>query len=309
MEVIPMNPIVQVLHLKKHFPMKEGEMVYAVDGVSFDLRRGETLGLVGESGSGKSTVARCVLQLLRPTEGDVLFEGQNLVGLSEAGLKRFRRQMQIIFQDPYGSLTPRMKVMSLLREPLEVHGVGNAAQREERVVNLLRKVGLKPEHLTRYSHEFSGGQRQRISIARALILKPKVLVADEPVSALDVSIRAQILNLLVDLQKEFDLSYLFVSHDLSVIKYMCERIMVMYLGKIVEAAPKDTLFSSYQHPYTMALISAIPVPAVREKRHRLVLQGDVPSPSKPPSGCRFQTRCPYKSDLCDREEPLLKNIG
>ena len=304
-----MNPIVQVLHLKKHFPMKGGKMVYAVDGVSFDLRRGETLGLVGESGSGKSTVARCVLQLLRPTEGDVLFEGQNLVGLSEAGLKRFRRQMQIIFQDPYGSLTPRMKVMSLLREPLEVHGVGNAAQREEMVVNLLRKVGLKPEHLTRYPHEFSGGQRQRISIARALILKPKVLVADEPVSALDVSIRAQILNLLVDLQKEFDLSYLFVSHDLSVIKYMCERIMVMYLGKIVEAAPKDTLFSSYQHPYTMALISAIPVPAVREKRHRLVLQGDVPSPSKPPSGCRFQTRCPYKSDLCDREEPLLKKIG
>jgi len=304
-----MNPIVQVICLKKYFPMKAGKTVYAVDGVSFDLNKGETLGLVGESGSGKSTVARCMLQLLRPTGGDVLFEGQNLVGLSEARLKSFRRQMQIIFQDPYGSLTPRMKISSLLGEPLEVHGIESKEQRKERIATLLQKVGLKPEHMDRYPHEFSGGQRQRISIARALMLNPKVLIADEPVSALDVSVRAQILNLLVELQKEFDLSSLFVSHDLSVIKYMCERIMVMYLGRLVEMAPKQALFSNHQHPYTMALISAIPVPAVREKRQRVVLQGDMPSPSRPPSGCRFHTRCPSKIDGCDKEEPLLKNIG
>jgi oligopeptide transport system ATP-binding protein len=309
MGVVSMNPIVQVVCLKKHFPMRGGKTVYAVDGVSFDLNKRETLGLVGESGSGKSTVARCMVQLVPPTEGDILFNGQNLVGLSEARLKSFRRQMQIIFQDPYGSLTPRMRISSLLSEPLEVHGVGNKAQRKEMVVNILQKVGLKSEHMNRYPHEFSGGQRQRISIARALMLNPKVLIADEPVSALDVSIRAQILNLLVDLQKDFDLSYLFVSHDLSVIKYMCERIMVMYLGRIVEVAPKDILFSDYQHPYTTALISAIPVPAVREKRQRVVLQGDVPNPSKPPSGCKFHTRCQYKCDLCEKEEPLLKTIG
>lgn len=304
-----MNPIVQVVCLKKHFPMKGGKTVYAVDGVSFDLNPRETLGLVGESGSGKSTVARCMLQLLRPTDGDVLFEGQNLVGLSEARLKSFRGQMQIIFQDPYGSLTPRMRISALLSEPLEVHGVGNKLQRRERVATILQKVGLKSEHMNRYPHEFSGGQRQRISIARALVLNPKVLIADEPVSALDVSIRAQILNLLADLQKEFDLSSLFVSHDLGVIKYMCERIMVMYLGKIVEVAPKQSLFSNHRHPYTAALISAIPVPAVREKRQRVVLQGDMPSPSKPPSGCRFHTRCSSKIDRCEMEEPLLESVG
>jgi oligopeptide transport system ATP-binding protein len=303
------NPIVQVICLKKHFPVKGGKTVYAVDGVSFDLNKGETLGLVGESGSGKSTVARCMLQLVRPSEGDVLFEGQNLVGLSEARLKSFRGQMQIIFQDPYGSLTPRMRISALLSEPLEVHGVGNKTQRKEKAASLLERVGLKPEHLNRYPHEFSGGQRQRISIARALMVNPKVVIADEPVSALDVSIRAQILNLLVDLQKEFDLSYLLVSHDLSVIKYMCERIMVMYLGRIVEVAPKEALFSNHQHPYTMALISAIPVPAIREKRQRVVLQGDVPSPSKPPSGCKFHTRCPSEIDRCEKTEPLLKKIG
>lgn len=304
-----MNPIVQVVCLKKYFPMRGGKTVYAVDGVSFDLKKRETLGLVGESGSGKSTVARCMLQLLRPTQGDILFEGQNLVGLSEARLKNFRGQMQIIFQDPYGSLTPRMRISALLSEPLEVHKVGNKKQRREMVINLLQKVGLKPEHMNRYPHEFSGGQRQRISIARALMLNPKVLIADEPVSALDVSIRAQILNLLVDLQREYTLSYLFVSHDLSVIKYMCERVMVMYLGKIVEVAPKKELFSNHQHPYTMALVSAIPVPAVRENMQRVVLQGDVPSPSNPPSGCKFHTRCPSRMDLCEKLEPTLKKIG
>lgn len=306
---VSMNPIVQVVCLKKYFPMRGGKTVYAVDGVSFDLKKRETLGLVGESGSGKSTVARCMLQLLRPTQGDILFEGQNLVGLSEARLKNFRGQMQIIFQDPYGSLTPRMRISALLSEPLEVHKVGNKKQRREMVINLLQKVGLKPEHMNRYPHEFSGGQRQRISIARALMLNPKVLIADEPVSALDVSIRAQILNLLVDLQREYTLSYLFVSHDLSVIKYMCERVMVMYLGKIVEVAPKKELFSNHQHPYTMALVSAIPVPAVRENMQRVVLQGDVPSPSNPPSGCKFHTRCPSRMDLCEKLEPTLKKIG
>ncbi|MBW2618734.1 MAG: dipeptide ABC transporter ATP-binding protein [Deltaproteobacteria bacterium] len=311
------SPLLTVSNLKKHFHLKKdtlfgsGKTVYAVDGISLILYKGETLGLVGESGSGKTTAGRCILRLIEPTAGEVSFEGRDVIGLDKDELRDLRREMQIIFQDPYGSLTPRMRVFDLLTEPLSVHGVGNKDERQEMVASIMSKVGLKPEHMTRFPHEFSGGQRQRISIARAIILNPKLIVADEPVSALDVSIRAQVLNLMAVLQDEFDLSYLLIAHDLGVVKYMCDRIAVMYLGKVVELASRDELYSNYQHPYTEALLSAIPVPRVakKKKKERIVLKGDVPSPINPPSGCHFHTRCFRKMEICERVAPEFKDLG
>jgi oligopeptide transport system ATP-binding protein len=308
------TPLLTVSHLKKYFPIDGGlfsrsrRKVHAVDDVSFTLQSGETLGLVGESGSGKTTVGRSILRLIEPTAGDILFDGKNIVGLTGPELRELRRHMQIIFQDPYGSLTPRMRLINLLKEPLTVHGISPGKERE-RVAYIMEKVGLRPEHMDRYPHEFSGGQKQRISIARALVVNPKLLIADEPVSALDVSIRAQIVNLLVRLQQEFNLSYLLISHDLSVVKYMSDRIAVMYLGKIVEMAPRQVLYTHFKHPYTEALLSAIPLPLIGKKRERIILKGDVPSPIRPPQGCRFHPRCSYRMDQCENLEPVLKDAG
>jgi oligopeptide transport system ATP-binding protein len=306
--------LLTVSHLKKYFPIGGGIFskvegnVYAVDDVSFELKKGETLGLVGESGSGKTTTGRCILRLIEPTSGEILFEGRNITGLPYSEVRELRREMQIIFQDPYGSLTPRMRLFTLLKEPLRIHGINTGSERE-RVAYIMEKVGLRPEHMDRYPHEFSGGQRQRISIARALIINPKLLIADEPVSALDVSIRAQIINLLVRLQQEFNLSILLISHDLSMVKYMSNRIAVMYLGKIMEIAEHEGLYTNHQHPYTEALLSAIPVPVIRDKKERIILKGDVPSPIKPPPGCKFHPRCVYRMEQCERIEPELKDLG
>lgn len=310
-----LDRILTVSHLKKYFSIKgEGlfskrKTVYAVDDVSLKIDRGETLGLVGESGSGKTTIGRCILRLIEPTAGEIFFEGQNVIGVPHAKMRDLRRKMQIIFQDPYGSLTPRLRLLDLLSEPLEIHGVGTKSERRELVASMMQKVGLKPEHIHRYPHEFSGGQRQRISIARAIIVNPQLIIADEPVSALDVSIRAQVLNLMAELQREFNLSYLLIAHDLSVVKYMSDRIAVMYLGRIVELAPRNDLYGNHQHPYTKALLSAIPMPSIREKGERIILKGDVPSPIKPPRGCRFHPRCVYRMEECERIEPELKNLG
>jgi len=311
--------IIEVKNLKKYFPIKRGIIlskhvgdVKAVDDVSFYIRKGETLGLVGESGCGKSTVARTIIRLLEPTDGQIIFDGSDITKLSNKDLRKIRKDMQIIFQDPYSSLNPRMTVSEIIGEPLEVHGiVRNSQEKEKRVQELLELVGLAPYHATRYPHEFSGGQRQRIGIARALALNPKFIVADEPTSALDVSIRSQIINLMQDLQKEFKLTYLFISHDLAVIRHICDRIAVMYLGKIVEIANNDDLYNSPLHPYTQALLSAIPIPdpEVAEKRKKIVLTGDVPSSVNPPSGCRFHPRCPSVMDICSKEEPILKEIN
>ena len=310
------NKILSVSRLKKHFSLKGPGLlsptatVYAVDDISIDLFKRETLGLVGESGCGKTTVGRCILRLIDPTSGDIFFNGKNITQLHSAQLKKLRREMQIVFQDPYGCLTPRLKISSLLQEPLNIHGLGKTkSQRKDMVNEMLEKVGLHSKSMNKYAHEFSGGQRQRLSIARALIVQPKLIIADEPVSALDMSIQAEILNLLVDLQRQFQLSYLMISHDLSVVKYMCDRIAVMYLGKIVEMADKEKLFSNHQHPYTEALLSAIPVPAATKRRKRIILRGDVPSPIDPPSGCRFHPRCIYKKAICSRIEPELKALG
>jgi oligopeptide transport system ATP-binding protein len=307
--------LLEVKHLKKHFPIKGGVFsktigyVYAVDDISFTLNRGETLGLVGESGCGKSTTGRTILRLIEPTAGDISFEGQRITTLDKGDMRALRREMQIIFQDPYASLNPRMTVGSIIGEPLEIHKIAKGAEKEERVASLLEKVGLRAEDMRKYPHEFSGGQRQRIGIARALALNPKLIVCDEPVSALDVSIQAQVINLLDDLQKELGLSYLFIAHNLNVVEHISDRVAVMYLGKIVELASDTDLYSNPQHPYTEALLSAVPIPDPTVKKMRIILEGDVPSPINPPSGCHFHTRCPYKEKICEEVEPEFKDIG
>lgn len=301
--------LVEVKELKKHFPAARKQIVHAVDGVSFSIRRGETLGLVGESGCGKTTVGRLLLRLIEPTAGEISFDGQNLSEIRRKELRELRRRMQIIFQDPYSSLNPRMKVGEIIAEPLVVHDVGNKTERRERVAELLRVVGLDLDYANRYPHQFSGGQRQRISIARALALNPDFIVADEPVSALDVSVQAQVVNLLQDLQEQFGLTYLFISHGLAVVKHISSRVGVMYLGKLVELAEADEIYSNPLHPYTQALLAAIPVPDPdAEKRRVERLSGDVPTPLNPPPGCRFQTRCPHAMERCKMEEPQFAEI-
>jgi oligopeptide/dipeptide ABC transporter ATP-binding protein len=311
------EPLVQVRDLKMHFPIRSGLLIQrqvgavrAVDGVDFDVLRGETLGLVGESGCGKSTTARLITRLLTPTAGMISWEGRDIAGLSRKELKPLRREMQMIFQDPYSSLNPRKTVGTIIGEPFIIHDVeSDERKRKVRVQELMEQVGLNPEHYNRLPHQFSGGQRQRIGVARAIALKPKLIVADEPVSALDVSIQAQILNLLKDLQKDLGLTIIFIAHDLSVVRHTCDRVAVMYLGKIVELAHSDELYHHPRHPYTAALLSAVPVPDPRlaRNKNRQVLGGDVPSPSNPPSGCRFHTRCPkYVEGTCDVQEPVLE---
>ena len=307
--------LLEVRSLVKYFPVKGGILqrtqgwVKAVDGVSFSVRRGEALGLVGESGCGKTTVGRLLLKLVEPTSGQIFLEGQELAHMSERELKPFRREMQIIFQDPYSSLDPRTPIGDSIAEGLRAHGLGGARERFEQVLAMMKKVGLEDYHARRYPHEFSGGQRQRIGIARALILKPKFIVCDEPVSALDVSIQAQVLNLLRSLQKEFGLTYLFIAHNMSVVEHISDRVAVMYLGKIVEVAEREEMYRSPQHPYTQALMSAIPMPDPNLKRERIILKGDVPSPLNPPSGCRFHPRCPVAIDVCSKVEPPLLDLG
>ena len=311
--------LLEVRDLKMHFPITRGILIQrqvgsirAVDGLDFDLIRGETLGLVGESGCGKSTTGRAILQLHRPTAGSVRFEGVELTETSGPDLRQMRRRMQMIFQDPYASLNPRMTVGSIVGEPLDVHQLGNSkTDRQERVRELLEIVGLNPYFVNRYPHEFSGGQRQRIGVARALAVNPSFIVCDEPISALDVSIQAQVINLLEDLQRELQLTYLFIAHDLSVVRHISDRIAVMYLGKIVELAERTELYENPSHPYTEALLSAVPVPdpVVEAKRQRIILEGDVPNPASPPTGCNFSTRCPKAMDRCFQEEPEFRDVG
>jgi oligopeptide transport system ATP-binding protein len=310
--------LVQVRGLKMHFPITQGIVIQrqvgavkAVDGLNFDVFRGETLGLVGESGCGKTTTGRSVLQLYRPTAGSVQFRGEELTKLKGEKLRRMRRQMQMIFQDPYASLNPRMTVGDIIGEPLQVHDILKGQARRDRVQELLKTVGLNPYFVTRYPHEFSGGQRQRIGVARALAVQPEFIVCDEPISALDVSIQAQIINLLEDLQAKFNLTYLFIAHDLSVVRHISDRIAVMYLGKIAELTGRKELYDNPLHPYTRALLSAVPIPdpAVEEQRRRMVLEGDVPSPAHPPAGCNFHTRCPLAMEICSQQEPEFRDVG
>jgi oligopeptide transport system ATP-binding protein len=308
------TPFLSVTDLKKHFRVGrgllwgQGGVVRAVDGVSFTLRKGETLGLVGESGCGKSTTGRCILRLLEPTAGKVVFDGVSVFEAGREQMRQLRRQMQIIFQDPYSSLNPRMSVEQIVGEGMVIHRLAYGAERRERTADLLRKVGLSPDHMKRYPHEFSGGQRQRIGIARALAVSPSLIIADEPISALDVSIQAQVLNLLEDLQEEFGLTYLFIAHDLRVVEHISDRVAVMYLGQLVEVAESRELYRNPLHPYTQALLSAIPIPDPTVKRERTILKGDPPSPLNPPTGCRFHTRCPKRFEPCDRQEPVLREI-
>ncbi len=309
------TPLLEVRQLKKYFPVRGGlfskvsAWVKAVDDVSFAIKHRETFGLVGESGCGKTTVGRTILRLMEPTGGDVTFEGDNVFAMDSQTLRATRRRMQIVFQDPYSSLNPRMTVGSIVGEPLVVHKLAKGQARTDRVYQLLDRVGLRPDHAGRYPHEFSGGQRQRIGIARALALNPKFIVCDEAVSALDVSIQAQIINLLKDLQEDYHLAYLFITHDLNVVQYIADRVAVMYLGKLAEVAPSETLFSNPKHPYTQALLSANPLPDPTVQRERILLPGDVPTPLNPPSGCRFHTRCPQAMDHCKTIAPPLIHVG
>ncbi len=308
------NHLVEIRELRTYFPIRAGILqrvvanVKAVDGVSFDIQEGETLGLVGESGCGKTTIGRTILRLQEPTDGTVYFKGEDVFNASSRRLKQLRKDMQIVFQDPYSSLDPRMPVGESIAEGLQVHGISSPKERSEMVREILKKVGLNPYHARRYPHEFSGGQRQRIGIARALVLRPDFIVADEPVSALDVSIQSQVLNLLRDLQREFGLTYLFIAHNLSVVEHISDRVGVMYLGKLVELAPRREFFSNPLHPYSQALMSAIPIPDPTIKRERIILKGDVPSPINPPPGCRFHTRCPIAVDICKEVDPEFREV-
>jgi oligopeptide transport system ATP-binding protein len=312
------QPLLDVQNLVMHFPLTQGIIfqrkvgaVQAVDGVSFSVKKGETLGLVGESGCGKSTTGRAILQLYKPTDGNVIFNGQDLTQLDSTRMRRMRRHLQMIFQDPYASLNPRMTVGNIVSEPMQIHKLVPKSERTARVQELLQTVGLNPYFANRYPHEFSGGQRQRIGIARALAANPDFIVCDEPVSALDVSIQAQIVNLLEDLQEQFGLTYLFIAHDLSVVRHISDRVAVMYLGKIVEMADRNELYDNPLHPYTKALLSAVPIPdpVIERKRERIILTGDVPSPINPPSGCHFHTRCPYVMDVCKQVDPIFADQG
>ncbi|MGH9755645.1 MAG: ABC transporter ATP-binding protein [Blastocatellia bacterium] len=304
------QPLVEIKDLKKHFPAPHKQVVRAVDGVSFTINRGETLGLVGESGCGKTTVGRCILRLIEPTSGEIRFDGRDLLKMDRGEMRAIRRRMQIIFQDPYASLNPRMKVGSIIGEPLEIHHIGDRRERKDRVAELLRVVGLDPDYANRYPHQFSGGQRQRIGIARALALNPDFIVADEPVSALDVSVQAQVVNLMQDLQERFGLTYLFISHGLAVVKHISTRVGVMYMGKLVELAPAQEIYANPLHPYTQALLQAIPIPDPDAKRKAAQrLGGDVPNPMAPPAGCRFHTRCPQAIETCGAEEPELVEVS
>lgn len=309
------QPLLEIKELKKHYPVRKGLFgkqtgsVYAVDGVTFTIHEGETLGLVGESGCGKSTVGRTILRLIDPTAGEISWRGKRIDGLSRASMRSFRKEMQAVFQDPYSSLNPRMRAADIVSEPLRNFERLSKAEGRKRVAALFERVGLRSDQMIRFPHEFSGGQRQRLGIARALSVRPKLIMCDEPVSALDVSVQAQVINLLIDLQKEMQLSYLFVAHDLAVVRHISHRVAVMYLGRIVELADTRTLFENPQHPYTEALLSAVPIPDPTLKREQIVLSGDVPSPINRPSGCHFHTRCPYAQDRCKVEEPAIREIA
>ncbi len=313
--LVKSKTLIDVRDLKMHFPLTQGIIlqrtvgyVRAVDGISFSIERGQTLGLVGESGSGKTTIGRTIIRLYKPTSGQILFENEDLATMHGEPLRQVRRQVQMVFQDPYASLNPRFTIGALIAEPMQIYKTGSAQELRDRTVELLRVVGLRPEYIDRYPHEFSGGQRQRIAVARALSINPEFVIADEPVSALDVSVRAQVLNLLQRLQQQFNLTYLFVSHDLSVVRHVADRIAVMYLGKIVELSDRDELYTSPKHPYTKALLSAIPIPdpKLEKKRQRIILSGDLPSPINIPSGCRFHTRCPMAQQICREIEPAFE---